>query len=449
MSNKLVSDAYFPRAQEVLLRTDANPWVRYNVFIRSKSPVCLCGMLFVENFVRMVNETLPAQDKIRLWAYPDGWGVNADVAVRQEYSNCQPVALLEGRAQDLIAVETGILGHLSLSGPATGMTCVVHAAESVPVVDMSARHYCTEMEYSKHLAYAAYVGGAKGTSSPEGWVHTLGLLDARDGYDSRGFDVFHTRRVSVGAYGRPENAMTYWNWLRRAQRELASSAERHGFQVVGTIPHALNALLGGSVASAKAFHEVYPEEPLTVLTDYEGRELDVAREAVETFGEKLAAVRLDTHGGRVHQGGQADFAAHAFWEKKYTYEGARTVTQGLMASVEQYGVPRPRYLCGPGVTVEAYMDVRELLDKLGAHHVKIVLSSGFNAEKVGEFRSWIDPERTIIGTGSWVGPMDVHPTMDIVEINAAENREGTQWRSALKAGRVYKPNPALKEVDVA
>lgn len=448
MSNKLVSDAYFPRSQEVLHKFGENPWVRYNVFIRSKSPVFLCGMLLVENFVRMVNETLPAQDKIRLWAYPDGWTVKACRALRQKCNNCEPVALLEGRAQDLIAMETGILGHLSLSGPATGMTHVVDAADGVPVVDMSARHYCAEMEYNKHLVYAAYVGGAKGTSSPEGWVHTLGLLDARDDLDARGFDAFHTRRVSVGAYGRPENAMTYWNWLRRAQRELASSAERHGFQVVGTIPHALNALLGGSIASAKAFHEVYPEEPLTVLTDYEGRELDVVREAVEAFGEKLAAVRLDTHGGRVHQGGQTDFAAQAFWEKKYTYDGARLVTQGLIRSVEEYGIPRPGYLCGPGVTVEAYMDVRELLDQLGAHHVKIVLSSGFNAEKVGEFRSWIDPERTIIGTGSWVGPMDVHPTMDIVEINAAEDRAGKQWRPALKAGRVYTPNLALKEVDV-
>ena len=101
-------------------------------------------------------------------------------------------------------------------------------------------------------------------------------------------------------------------------------------------------------------------------------------------------------------------------------------------------------LCGMCyATLEAYLDVRDLLDGLDATHVKIVLSSGFDAEKVAAFRPFIDPERTIIGTGSWVGPMDFRPTGDIVEINESEDREGP-WRPCLKVGREYTPSTRLQ-----
>ena len=43
--------------------------------------------------------------------------------------------------------------------------------------------------------------------------------------------------------------------------------------------------------------------PLTVLIDFEGRELDVCRDAAQRFGKSLHGVRLDTHKGRIHQGG--------------------------------------------------------------------------------------------------------------------------------------------------
>lgn len=232
----------------------------------------------------------------------------------------------------------------------------------------------------------------------------------------------------------------YWSWMREAVRALKPLTEKHGFGLFGTIPHALNAVLGGSVAAAKAFHEVYPEIPLTVLTDYEGREMDVIREAVAVFGEKLYAVRLDTHGGRIHQGG---VGVVDLWKKP-----SCSKVSGLRESFGKYGEPAPQFMYGVGVTLEAYLDARKLLDDLDAQHVKIVLSSGFGEKKIRAFRKWIDPERTIIGTGSWVGAMNFHPTMDMVEINPGPKRDGI-WRPCLKEGREYIPNERLKEVDVA
>ena len=178
MSNKLVSDAYFPRSQHILESLEENPWVRYNMFLRKEKGV-LCGMLLVENFVRMVNQTLPKEEKIRLWALEDGDVFNEDWATQKKFGKAEPVAHLEGRAQDLIAMETGLLGHLTLSGPATNMAAAVKAADGIPVVDMSARHYCAEMEFNKHLCYAARVGGAAGTSSqPAGSSISIGFARA-------------------------------------------------------------------------------------------------------------------------------------------------------------------------------------------------------------------------------------------------------------------------------
>ena len=154
------------------------------------------------------------------------------------------------------------------------------------------------------------------------------------------------------------------------------------------------------------------------------------------------AVRLDTHGGRVHQGGSSN-PFEGFGKKDYG-----DLAKGLRVSFQKYGVPSPHYLAGNGVTLEAYLDTRMLLDELGAKHVKIVLSSGFGEEKIRAFRKWIDPVRTIIGTGSWVGAMNFHPTMDMVDINPGPKRVGV-WRPCLKEGREYIPNERLKEVDVA
>ena len=381
----MYTDHYFTTSLKVIKSCGLDCRVRYNVFIRKEGIVC--GMLPVLRMLSRRNLlNTGREDKIQVRSLSDG----------DAFKSCEPIMLIEGPVSKLVELETAILGHLSLSGPATNMARLVDAAHGVPVVDMSARHY-PEMP---GLAYAAYTGDAAGTSVLDGWIYTMRLIGE-----------------------------TVGNNL------LENLEDKHNFRVYGSIPHALNAVSGGSLEAARVFVKAHPMRKLTVLNDYEGKEMNITRQAVTEFGDKLFAIRLDTHGGRIHQGGHAkdDLMGNgAAFSKLINLRG--------VSAIAGYK-PDPRYLCGPGVTLEAYANTRDLLDRAGAHNVKIVLSSGFDEEKIREFRKWVDVSRTIFGTGSWVGPMDYHPTMDIVEI-----RKGNSWFHALKEGREYTPNERLEEV---
>jgi nicotinate phosphoribosyltransferase len=346
------TDVYFTRSKEIAQAEDINPRVRYNVFFRKAG--IMCGTQAVKHMLLPMAYGAQARGEVfEMHALPDG----------AAFESTEPVMLLEAPYQTLVEEETAILGYLALAGPATRMKELVEAADGVPVVDMSARHYSR----NNYLAYAACVGGAAGTSVADGWRTANYLLH----------DVLHPNADSP-------------------------------FKLFGSIPHCLNAVTGGSIEAAKLYAKTFPDLPLIVLTDYEGREMDVIRTAVEVFGEKLAGVRLDTHGGRIHQGGE-DGADH--------------------------------YQFGKGVTIELYQRTRRLLDSLGAEHAQIVLSSGFNVEKIKAFRPFLDPERTSIGTGSWVGNQDYHATMDIVEVEV-----GGLWEAALKEGRTYTPSSRLERI---
>jgi len=355
----MFTDIYFTRSKEVAKNFDINPIVRYNVFFRKEG--ILCGARIARE---ILYNRLWRNPTVKMWSLLDG----------ESFKKEEPVMLIQGQYQDLVELETSILSMLTLSGPATNMKRLVDAACGVPIIDMSARHYPIMSE----MAYAAYIGGAQGTSTAEGYFSCDMLVN----------DESFTDR----------------------------------FKLFGSIPHCLNAVAGGSIESAKLYRKTFPDQPLTVLTDYEGKEMDIIKEAVEVFGQDLSAIRLDTHGGRVHQGGS---------------HGACDVIPGYTPPIHA----NP-YFAGKGVTIELYMRARSLLDHMGAQHTKIILSSGFNEEKIKAFLPFIDKERTMIGTGSWVGNMDYHPTMDIVRI---KHKDGN-WRNALKEGREYTASARLRRI---
>ena len=165
------------------------------------------------------------------------------------------------------------------------------------------------------------------------------------------------------------------------------------FNLYGTIPHALNAVFAGSsIESAAAYLERCPGTPLTVLLDFEGREKEICAEAVRRFSHELEMRVLS----------QAPDRAAA------------------LAALQQYGA-------GPGVTIEAAFAIRDLLDSLGARSTRIVLSSGFNLEKVRAFKAAGAP-MDYIGTGSWVAFSMF--TCDILKVC-----EDGQWIDRCKAGR--------------
>ena len=175
-------------------------------------------------------------------------------------------------------------------------------------------------------------------------------------------------------------------------------------KVVTTVPHSLIAALGGNTAAAaKALAAQLPDDAqLLVLVDYEN---DVARTAVEVaraIGDRLWAVRLDT--------------------------SEHMVDKSLLS---QLGSFRPT-----GVNPQLVWNVRNALDAEGFGDVQIVVSGGFDAERVQDFEDEGAPVDAYgIGSAAYKGTFDF--TADIVSVGG---------KPQSRAGRKLRENPKLERV---
>jgi nicotinate phosphoribosyltransferase len=359
-----ISDEYFNRCAAVVADTpNYAKRVRYRVFARK--PGVLSGL---NRSVAFIDQQCVGPLRIRAKRDGDLYGAN------------EVVLIIEGMFGELVNLETTYLGMLAFTGAATNMREIVEAARGVPVTDMAARHY--PFEIIEQSAYAAAVGGAVGTSTRAGYR-----------YVQKWLGIGHGDLIRVG------------------------DEEPRAYKLYGSIPHALNAVYeGSSVKAAEAYHDRLPDVPLTVLTDFEGRELDVCREAFERFGSELHAVRLDTSGSRVHQGGHD--------------RPVKELVDRILARAEDRDAARAaleRYGFGRGVTIEEVFNVRHVLDEVGASHVQITVSSGFDAEKVAAFRVCNAPMDGI-GTGSWVD-------FTVFTSDISHVCEDGRWVWRCKAGR--------------
>ena len=175
----------------------------------------------------------------------------------------------------------------------------------------------------------------------------------------------------------------------------------------GTMPHALIGYAGSTVRAAEMFHATFPDEPLTVLVDYFGREvadgLAVCRRFPDMAAAGRLAVRLDTHGGR-------------FLEGLDPGESYAVLERHAPGAIRRYrSETELRYLVGTGVSAAAVWRMREALDEAGFPAVRIVVSSGFNVEKcrvMADARAPID----LVGTGSFLPELwsETYATADIV-----------------------------------
>ncbi|HMC55479.1 MAG TPA: hypothetical protein VKH19_09935 [Gemmatimonadaceae bacterium] len=175
-------------------------------------------------------------------------------------------------------------------------------------------------------------------------------------------------------------------------------------KVVGTIPHALIAAFGGdTVAATKHFAKQLAEDvPLLALVDYEN---DVARTSIEVaraVGDRLWGVRLDTSEHMVDT-----------------------------SIVPQLGDFRPT-----GVNPQLVWNVRNALDGEGFGDVQIVVSGGFDADRIQEFEDEGAPVDAYgVGAAAYRGSFDF--TSDVVVVDG---------KAQARAGRHLRENPKLERV---
>jgi nicotinate phosphoribosyltransferase len=177
-----------------------------------------------------------------------------------------------------------------------------------------------------------------------------------------------------------------------------------GGRGIGTVPHGLIAAYGGdTVRAATRFAERYHGQMnITVLVDFTNDSVGTALAVAEALGPKLWGVRLDT--------------------------SELLVDRSL---IDEMGAFKPT-----GVNPRLVEKVRGALDGAGFSHVKIVVSGGFNAERIREFEAaGVPVDAYGVGSSLIRGQNDF--TADIVL------RDG---EPCAKVGRSYAPNPRLRLV---
>jgi nicotinate phosphoribosyltransferase len=174
-----------------------------------------------------------------------------------------------------------------------------------------------------------------------------------------------------------------------------------GGRGIGTVPHALIASYGGNtVLAATKFAEWAPDDfNITVLVDFENNSVQTALEVARALGRKLWGVRLDSSESLVDR---------SLWEELGDFEPT-------------------------GVNERLVWKVREALDRDGFEHVKIVVSGGFDLEKISRFeRAGVPVDSYGVGSSLIRGSNDF--TGDVVL---------TDGRPSGKVGRAYRQNGRL------
>jgi len=177
-----------------------------------------------------------------------------------------------------------------------------------------------------------------------------------------------------------------------------------GSEGVGTVPHALIAAYGGdTVLATRKFAEHIPEQVRVItLVDFENDSVGTSLAVARALGSRLYGVRLDT---------------------------SETLVDKSL--IPEMGSFKPT-----GVTPELVRNVRNALDREGFPHVRIIVSGGFDVEKIRRFETLEVPVDAYgVGSSLYQGRYDF--TADVVLVDG---------RPCAKAGRSYRPNPRLERV---
>jgi nicotinate phosphoribosyltransferase len=178
-----------------------------------------------------------------------------------------------------------------------------------------------------------------------------------------------------------------------------------GGRGIGTVPHALIAAYGGNtvLAATKFAESASDDVNVVVLVDFENDSVRTSLEVARAMGSRLWGVRLDTSRTLVDR---------SLWHEMGDFD--------------------PR-----GVNERLVRKVRDALDENGFERVRIVVSGGFDVDRIREFEAKEVPVDSY-GVGSSLIRGDNDFTADIVL---------TDGLPSGKVGRTYRPNPRLELVE--
>ena len=174
-----------------------------------------------------------------------------------------------------------------------------------------------------------------------------------------------------------------------------AQGEWWGMKGAGTIPHSLIAACGGSTVEAtRSFAQTFPDTSLVALVDFDNDCVKTSLEVAHTMGDRLWGVRLDTSESLVD----------------VSLKGAADLTNKA------------------GVNPALVRNVRQALDDAGFGRVQIVVSGGFDVEKIAAFESEQVPTDAYgVGSAFMKGSFDF--TADVVKLDGAPmSKTGRQFR---------------------
>jgi len=339
---------------------------------------------------------IDTSEKLEVWAVHDGTTVKSD----GNPLNVEPVIKVRGRYRDFALLETPTLGILTRSSRvATNVYETMLAAHGKPVLFFPAR-------FDLHEVQAA-----------DGYAYNIAL---------QRFNKDHAR--DLGAFVSTDAQGDWW-----------------GGAGGGTVAHAaIASFLGDTAEVMMQFSRVLPANvPRIALVDFNNNTVQDTLRVMGAMFKRYIELK--------DEGDETEAA-------KFVLFGVRLDTSGSLrdVSVEPLGDPS----LDLGVTPRLVFNVRQAMDTAWEHwelskswkdeareycrNVKIVVSGGFNPEKIRKFEKLNVPV-DIYGVGSSLfsnnGGTVTDFTADVVRVKIHD-----KWIDMAKVGRAPLDNPNLERV---
>lgn len=333
---------------------------------------------------------------LQVWAVHDGCKVKSD----GDPLNVKPIMRVRGRYRDFAILETPTLGILTrASRVATNVYQTLIAAKGKPVLFFPARFDLHEVQAADGYAYNIAVQRYN--------------LDFSD---------------EVGTFVSTDAQGDWW-----------------GGSGGGTVAHAaIASFMGDTAAAMLSFARTLPANiPRIALVDFNN---DCANDS-----EKVCHAMFQNYIQKIENGEKEE-------AKRYVLYGVRLDTSASLRdlSIQPLGDPA----LDLGVNPRLVFKVRQTLDQAWekwdlpgqwkdeardfCHNVKIVVSGGFNPEKITKFEKLNVPV-DIYAVGSYLfdnhGPTIADFTADVVRVKVKN-----EWIDMAKVGRKHLDNPDLERV---